>query len=240
LPRRDRLGVALLSNLSSVDAGGLAHLASEVYLHAALAPEPERRPAAIAAKPAYQLDPALLDRYVGKYRGRSGRVIAIVREGDRLKGEVTAGRPQALSPTGPHQFALTEAEGRVVFADAEKGQASRYTLEVDSESRVYDRVQPREEAPPPLEEYVGTYHSDELDLTCGVRLKEGGLVVQHRRQGELALRAISRDQFASPRIGTLRFERNTEKKITGLRVSTGRIRDLRFARMAAPSSGGAW
>jgi hypothetical protein len=47
-------------------------------------------------------------------------------------------------------------------------------------------------------------------------------------------------QFASPRIGTLRFERNAEKKVTGLRVSTGRVRDLRFARMAAPASGGAW
>ena len=223
------LGVALLSNSGSMDVGGLAHLAAEAYLYPALAAQPERsRPT--TNTPAYRLDPALLDRYVGKYSGQSGRIISLVREGDQLKGDPIAGRTQALVPTGPHQFTLAESGGRVTFDGAENGKAARYTLNLDGETRAYGWVQPSEQVTPPLEEYSGTYHSEELDLNYTLRVKDGGLIVQHRRHGEIPLRLVSRDHFTDPDFGALRFERDPAGKITALFVTTGRVRNLRFVR----------
>ena len=225
------LGVALLSNLGSMDVGGLAHLAAEAFLHSQLAAIPERKPAA-ERKPApdYAVTPAVLENYAGKYQGQSGRVISIVREGDQLKGDVRAGTMRRLIPSGRHEFLVADTDGRMVFEMAESGKASRYTLETDGETRVYQRTKPEDMTPPILEDYVGSYHSDELDLTCVLVVKAGQLTVQHRRHGELSLRTVSRDHFGSPDLGTIRFERNQDGKISGFRLTGGRVRNVVFMR----------
>ncbi|MBI5386175.1 MAG: serine hydrolase [Verrucomicrobia bacterium] len=227
------LGVALLSNLGTMNVGRMAQVAAETFLQGKLAPLPTRtQPAAAAAqaKAAYPVPPAALDRYVGKYRGNSGRVISVVREGDVLKGNISAGSMQTLTPTAEHEFLVAETKARVVFAKLESGQAGQYSVELDGEKRTYQRLAPADDVPPNLPDYVGKYRSEELDLVCAVELKEGRLVVQHRRQGEIPLRPASRDRFDATDMGLIQFERDSGGKVNGFKVTTGRVRNLRFDR----------
>jgi CubicO group peptidase (beta-lactamase class C family) len=226
------LGVALLSNLGTMDVGGIAQLAAEVFLHPKLASIPARsRPATTAsARQPYPVNPSTLERYAGKYRGESGRVISIVREGDTLKGDLSAGSMQALTPVGEHEFSVTEINARVVFARLESGKAAQYTLETGDQRRVYQRVDPANEAPLKLEDYAGSYRSQELEMDCAIQAKEGKLIVQHRRHGEMALRQTSRDRFNASDLGSLKFDRDAQGQVTGFKLTTGRVRNLRFSR----------
>jgi hypothetical protein len=227
------LGVALLSNLGTMDVGGIAQAAAEIFLQGKLAPLPKRTQPATAdqqAKPVYPVSSSLLERYAGRYRGSSGRVISIVREGDHLKGDISAGAMQTLTPTGEHEFLVAETKAGVVFAKLDSGKAAQYTLQMDGERRVYQRLDPADELPPTLPDYTGHYHSDELEMSCAVQVKEERLVVQHRRHGEIPLRPVGRDRFSASNLGSLQFERDSDGKVTGFKVTTGRVRNLRFDR----------
>jgi hypothetical protein len=60
----------------------------------------------------------------------------------------------------------------------------------------------------------------------------GRLVVKHRRRDDIPLCPILADRFAGEKsgLGELRFARDEEGKVTGFRVSTGRVKNLRFSR----------
>jgi CubicO group peptidase (beta-lactamase class C family) len=227
------LGVALLSNAGNMDVIGIAEMAAEVFREGKLAPRPTRTPPVPAdpqVKPAYRVSSSALERYVGKYSGGSGRVISIARNGDGLEGDVSPGFVQALRPTGEHEFFAAETQARVTFANLDSGKAAQYTLEMDGERRVYRRVEETDEVLPSLQDYAGQYRSDELQTSWSVQVQDGGLVLQHRRQGEIPLRAGARDRFSGSRLGSLQFERDSDGKVTAFKVTTGRVRNLRFER----------
>ena len=227
------LGVALLSNLGTMDVEGIAEMAAEVFLQGKLAPLPTRTLPAIAdpqGKPAYPVSSSALERYVGRYSGGSGRVISIARNGDHLEGDLSAGSMQMLTPTGEHEFFVAETKARVMFAKLDSGKAAQYTLEIDGERRVYQRLEAADEVPPNLPDYTGQYRSQELETSWSIQVKEGKLVLQDRRQGEIPLRPVARDRFSGSNLGSLQFERDTGGKVTGVKVTTGRVRNLRFDR----------
>lgn len=227
------LGVVVLSNLGSMDVGGVAQLAAEVYLAGKLEPAPARRTVAAvaAANPPYRVSASTLDRYAGEYQGASGRVIRVLRDGEQLKGEITAGSMQVLSPVAEHEFVASASQARIVFTMAASGKAARYVIETASGSkRTYQRIDPADQVARPLTDYTGIYRSDELDLSCLVLVKDGHLVVRHRRHGEMVLRQDAADRFSGAALGSIRFDRDANGNVTGLRVTTGRVRNLRFDR----------
>jgi len=209
-------------------------MAAEVFLQGKLAPLPTRAMPVTAGpqgKP-YPVSSSVLERYVGKYSGSSGRVISIVREGDHLQGDISAGSMQTLTPTGEHEFFVAETKARVMFAKLDSGKAAQYTVEIEGEGRrrVYRRLDSTDEIPPNLADYAGHYRSEELETSWSVDVREGKLVLQHRRQGEIPLRLMARDRFSGSNLGSLQFERDSGGKVTGFKVTTGRVRNLRFDR----------
>ena len=84
-----------------------------------------------------------------------------------------------------------------------------------------------------LQAYTGAYYSPELETRYEVLLQNNGLVARHRRHGDIALRPVSADNFrAAPfYFSEIRFERDAAGKVTGMRVSAGRVRNLRFEKL---------
>jgi CubicO group peptidase (beta-lactamase class C family) len=78
------------------------------------------------------------------------------------------------------------------------------------------------------DEYVGEYYSEELDVFYRVVLRDGQILLQHRR-GEGTLTPILVDGFRSP-LGTVTFQRDAKQRIEGFRVTSGRVRNLLFRR----------
>ena len=71
-----------------------------------------------------KLDPKSYDAYVGQYRNPGGRILSVVREGDKLMAEV-GGQKEELFPTAEAQFFIKHADVLLVFVKDEQGRVIR-------------------------------------------------------------------------------------------------------------------
>ena len=74
------------------------------------------------------LDPALLDRYVGRYQLAPTFQIAITREGDRLYLQATAQPRFELFAEGEDRFFLKVVDAQVTFSEVKDGRAGKLVL----------------------------------------------------------------------------------------------------------------
>ena len=89
-----------------------------------------------------------------------------------------------------------------------------------------------------LKAFTGAYYSPELETRYEVVLENNALIARHRRHGDIAMRPVRADNFsASPfYFRDIRFERDAQGKVTAMRVSAGRVRNLLFERWPGGSS----
>jgi CubicO group peptidase (beta-lactamase class C family) len=81
----------------------------------------------------------------------------------------------------------------------------------------------------PLDDYVGAYTSQELDVGFNVVARDGKLYLKRRPADEFELRPMYADDFASGGgLGTLRFRRDASGRVTGFSFFAGRVLDVRF------------
>ena len=71
-----------------------------------------------------KVDPKIYDAYVGQYRNPRGRVLSVVREGDKLMIEV-GGQKVEIFPESETQFFLKEDDVLLVFVKDEQGRVVR-------------------------------------------------------------------------------------------------------------------
>jgi CubicO group peptidase (beta-lactamase class C family) len=82
--------------------------------------------------------------------------------------------------------------------------------------------------PDKLREFTGDYWSDELGTTYTVVVRGGALVATHRRLDDIVLVHNTGDDFRS-----FHFTRDSAGRVTGLMLSSGRVRNLRLVKQPA-------
>ena len=80
-----------------------------------------------------------------------------------------------------------------------------------------------------LNEYVGDYYSNELDVVYTIYKKDNYLYLKRRKfpKNRLVVRAGDKVIWAGREMA---FERNGNKQITGFRLTRGRVRNLKFVK----------
>ncbi len=78
-----------------------------------------------------------------------------------------------------------------------------------------------------LEQYAGFYFSSELQTGWKAVVKEGKLVLEVPRNGDIVLRPVSPDVFGSTGF-LVEFRRDRRGAISGIDVSNPRVKLLRF------------
>ena len=81
-----------------------------------------------------------------------------------------------------------------------------------------------------LMQFIGTYYSEELQTSYNLVMEEDKIMAKHIRHSNITFDPIKTDTFSSDKwfFGLIKFERNIENKITGMRVSNNRVRNLYF------------
>lgn len=80
-----------------------------------------------------------------------------------------------------------------------------------------------------LAKFTGKYHSAELDVIYEIVLQDGALVLERRKFEGRRLVPSGEDSFAG--FNSIDFTRDASGRIDGFVISTGRVRNLRFARI---------
>jgi len=101
----------------------------------------------------------------------------------------------------------------------------------DGKPSVFESVTPFTPSVAERAEYAGNYVSDEIDPVYRMIVQDGNLVLTRLKHKPDSLEPRTRDVF-SGKIGTIRFTRDSNHRVSGFLLSTGRIRNFRFTRRA--------
>lgn len=80
-----------------------------------------------------------------------------------------------------------------------------------------------------LQEFVGDYFSDELEVSCNVSNENGRLFLQIKHNPKMVVEPFEKGSFAAGG-SKFFFQRDRSNRITGFTVDAGRVKNLKFTR----------
>ena len=219
-PEHD-LAIAVFCNLSTMQPSILARKVAEIVLGPRVF---EPLPSAVA------MSEQELKAIEGSYWNE---LTDDVRRFSIKDGKLVAeDSPDALVPIGGGRFREGESSRQIEFpAVASVGVQELHvvspTLGVTKFERVAAPTLNREE----LGAFVGAFFSSELEATFRVAITDDGkLELRSARGKPLPLQPLMRDTFTLPNFFTISFTRGTGGTVTGMTISTGRVRRLALAK----------
>ena len=221
------VSLAVWCNSASTNPAALLHQVADLVLT-----KPPRTTAQSGA-PAVRLSTAELTRWAGAYRDPETDEPVVLSVNDSTlstggRGRGGRGGAGAIVPIGGTRFRSGQDE--LVFRGT-PGTRQFLALRANGDTTRYEEVRPAPAAIP-VNDYTGTYASDELDVRLVVVAKDGKLVVKRRPADELELRPSYADDFIGAGLGTIRFSRDAKGAVTGFAIFAGRVLDVRFRRVA--------
>lgn len=218
-----RLAVAVLCNAGNVNPSGVGHDVARIFLAGQTRPAAE---AAASAESQAVVATEQLSALAGLYRSeRDHTTVTLSVANGRLQvqgGPVLA----ALSPT---RFQAPGGGSELRFGAAGR---EMLRLTADGDTIRYVRAEAWTPAPAELAELAGEYASDEAEVTVRLEVEGGKLRLVRRLSRPIELVPTYRDGALAPGAGIVWFHRDAAGKVTGFSLGSGRVRDLRFRRVA--------
>ena len=127
-------------------------------------------------------------------------------------------------------FDVGAVSARVTFLRDESGKVVKLKAQMNGEEHFAMKMPDFDPAKVNLTEYTGEYYSAELSTTYSFVVESGKLIARHFRTGDVHLKASKPDQFNGDQwyFGNIEFIRDSNNTITGCKVTTGRVRNLKF------------
>ncbi len=218
------LGIIILSNLASSAPGNLALKVADALLG----------DSQNTALDAHALE---LTAYTGEYLlPLEGNVATINMNNGVLSIAIDDGDDLELTPVAPHIFRAEAINTEITFKPETDGAVNSLIAKTDSQSFPGQRVQLLKLDHAQLAQYAGEYYSDELGVTYTLVPFNRGMLVKQHRHPDAEVIPVGEDLFQGKtwRMGKLEFSRGEAGVVTGFRLSSGRVRNLRFSK-AAPT-----
>jgi CubicO group peptidase (beta-lactamase class C family) len=208
----EHFSVILFANLANINTSSLSNKVIDIFF-----------PDKSVKSPAFHADSTILKKWAGEYFDtRTQAKLSVTSK----KGKLLL-RSTELVPSSNSTFSLGSA--KLTFT----GDSTNANLTISSEgsrAKVYNKVRPINLAISKLAEYEGEFYSKELDTKYVLYVKDGGLQIKIPRNDEIKVVPFTKDIFEKDLI--IRFTRNKKQLIDGFFLSTGRVRNLRFVKLA--------
>jgi CubicO group peptidase (beta-lactamase class C family) len=82
-----------------------------------------------------------------------------------------------------------------------------------------------------LTDFTGTFYSPELETTYSLVVTDDTLRALHQRHDDRNLIPSKKDEFSNNFLGNVAFTRGKANKVTGMKISNGRVRNLAFVKV---------
>jgi hypothetical protein len=213
---QQRVSVVILCNLGSANPARSAHQVADILLRSKLAPA-SNSPVASNGGASSDATP-----FAGKYLDpRTHSTIQFTAsDGNLLLGK------EKLRPVGSDRF--EGPFGLLIAFDGSHGPVRAIVAEAGDTILSGGRIDALHLDDTALAAYAGTYVSSELEATYRVTTESGSLMLHRNWDTPLKLDPLVQDEFENDELGTLVFQRDAARRVVGLTVFAGRIRNLRF------------
>jgi len=233
-----KFGVVVLSNLGlgAFNPMPLANQVADIYLADHLVPV---KP---PVKKAVKVNPNVYDAYIGKYvlplpYSKPG-IVTIVKENDRLFGQLE-GQPQGeLLPESENSFWVKDENIQIIFSRDRNGKVNRFSTRIGDWklpllARKLQMLSSNE-----LEKFSGDFNSRELSTTWTIIIHNDQLWARHRSQQDVQLYYTGADRFTGDKwwFQEITFSRDDKERIIGFKLNAedGLVRNLRFDKPLQP------
>lgn len=217
------LSVVVLCNAASANPTALARSVADVYLADRLEPR-EVAPVVSVTVPSAAELAALAGVYAHPV---TGSPLFISLRDDAL--EIGRESGPRLLPIGGTRFRVTGQPVELEFNGAESVVQTVLAWPARPPVTLMRRDDPVQMSGAELERYAGTYHSEELGATYTVRAVDGALVLRTRWGRNATVRPAYGNTFAGDFL--LKFVPGPGDTISGMRMSSGRVREVEFQRV---------
>jgi hypothetical protein len=178
-----------------------------------------------------EVEPAILETYVGVYEIEPGQQIQIRRNGRQINIRMPDDGWETIYPVDETKFLTLDGKSSCIFEHDSPKQISHIIINHQNNEILAQRVKPYQPSLTELNDYIGNYYSDELLTAYTIIIRDSALVMQHQRNSDLLLQPLSKDIFRGIGFyGQLQFERDRNDHISGFRIDLGRVQHLLFTR----------
>jgi CubicO group peptidase (beta-lactamase class C family) len=231
-----RFSVNVLSNLASFDPGGMSFKIADIYLRDKEVVTVPKKEVSESTAPTdikeIKIDHDVLLSYCGQYEWQLGIYVTISLENDNLFVSAPELPKTSMIPVSSTEFDVKAASARVTFV-VDSGKVSKMKVNMNGGEVIAMKMQDFDPAKINLPEYSGEFYSEELCTSYTMVVESVKLIARHFRTGDVILTPNKPDQFSGNQwyFGNVEFVRDTDNKITGCKVTSSRVRNLKFVKI---------
>lgn len=227
-----RFTVICLCNSRTAPMDTLADQVTDIYLanEFKTSPGPAPPPTPIAHE-VPKLSVMELQRFAGVYWNpvTEGLWMLSIKDGKLVD---PGGGGSVLVPISANRFRVSGQSMELQFETPRAGARPTQMIKIANGGKpqtykVVDRVTPSLRQ---LNEYAGTFYSDELESTYKFAVKDGMLILMRKEAKAIQLSPTFADNFWNDNFGYVRFTRDNHRQVNGFLLTSGWIRRLRFAK----------
>jgi len=220
-----KFSVIVFSNDASCNSGTLATKVADIYLKDVIKTE-DKADEIVKSENTISVGIDTLKAYVGEYELQPGFIITITEENGKLFVQATGQQKLELNAISSTEFSVNGVDAKLSFVWDSDNKVNLLKLD---QGGINDapRVKPFDKTSVNLREFIGQFHSDELSTDYNFVIKNDTLVVTHARNSDIKTIPAKKDVFAGA-FGRIEFIRDKSNVIIGCKISTGRVRNLRF------------
>ena len=176
------------------------------------------------ARPTVKVDTTTLRKYTNTYKLGDGWYVTFTLEDGKLMVQATGEPKFSTEAKSDTVIWVPGYNSAFCFRDiTDKANAVKY------HNTIAPGITPIKVDASQLGEYAASYYSTELEATYRVYIERGKLMMHHMRLGDFELTPdIATVGVFSGDAGRMQFEKNAQGKVTGFKLSGGRIRIIRF------------
>jgi hypothetical protein len=226
-----KYSIVVLSNMGSFNPGGMAYEIADVCLKGTLKDEAKK----VEPKKddgTFKVSEALLKLYEGQYQLTPEMIVTIKIDNGKLTAQATGQPPFPLTPNSETDFVFDPAGIKVTFPKPMDNIVNQFVFYQGGQTMVAPRVKPFDPKSVDLASYVGTYYSPELQTSYEIELKNNLLTATHIRHEPTELTMTGTDIFSTDAwyMSKIEFVKAADSKVTGFKVSSGRVKNVRFVK----------
>ncbi len=225
--------IAVLCNSADTDPGGLVRQVADVVLRNYLKEPQPSIPKPQGKSTAHRPSKEQMAMMAGDYWAKDDDYFLKVQiNGEQLQLVFGNQETHELLEVAPSHFHVADVPWSdnldIHFVPAAEGRPRIIEQRFNGgKPGIWEAVLPFEPSEAELALYGGTYQSPELEPVYRMTLKDGFLQLDRLKHNLERLRPVTKDVFLGD-IGTVRFNRGPDEKITGFTLDAGRVQGLLF------------
>ena len=226
-----RISVICLGNSAELQAAQICEKVAEIVLDASFTSKQAETEATKLPfeRSTIQLDAHIFKGYEGKFELANGQILHFYEKNKRYFVDIIGQTNIEIFPASILNFFVKETDISFTFIGNSSDKAAMVVLHIGDKRLLAKRIIDGQSNIQKLNEYVGAYYNEELNVTYKLIIESDNLFIQIDDKPKKAIDLIRKDKMILGE-GLAQFRRDKAGRIAAFYLEAGSVRDLLFVK----------